>query len=93
MHDETNAQCEPWSPIKGQFMEKEAKKLTAVELGELSHLSNIQEFIQQLQTPLNTTAVDLPSSIECTHANELFGCLNGVPYDWNVRFVLFWFVN
>ena len=74
-------------------MEKEAKKLTAVELGELSHLSNIQEFIQQLQTPLNTTAVDLPSSIECTHANELFGCLNGVPYDWNVRFVLFWFVN
>ena len=34
--------------------------------------------------PFDTKKHQVSSDIECTYANEFFGCLNGFPYDWEV---------
>ena len=53
-----------------------------------TELNWLKKFVSELQTPLNTTEVFPDPNIECTHANEYFGCLNGVPYDWSVSIVI-----
>lgn len=37
-----------------------------------------------MKTPFNTKENHPNPEIECTTGNQLFGCLNGYPYNWEV---------
>ena len=41
--------------------------------------------------PFDTKKHQVSPEIECTHANELFGCLNGFPYDWEVIYMIYFY--
>ena len=51
---------------------------------ESHKFETIKEFIVNVTTPFNTLLQPPTPEIECTYANENYGCLNGYPYDWSV---------